>query len=192
MAEQASGKPEKRWELLALVAVLAATAALFAMGRTLWCKCGTSVPWSFEVASMHNSQHLLDPYTFTHVLHGVAYCGLLGLLAHRLGPRLRLSLAVALEAAWEVLENTPWIIGKYRAETISLDYFGDSVANSLSDVLACTLGFLAARSLPRWASIAGFLAVEALLLLWIKDCLTLNVVMLVCPIPAVREWQMGQ
>ena len=181
---------ERAWHLLALGVVALAALVLFAMGRTAWCKCGSPVPWSFQVASMHTSQHLVDAYTLTHVLHGVVLCGALSLLVR--GPRLRLGIAVALESAWELLENTSWIIERYRAGTISLDYYGDSVANSLSDVAACALGYAAARRLGLRGSLALFVAVEGLLLLSIRDSLVLNVIMLVHPVPAIRAWQMGQ
>ncbi|MCA8924367.1 MAG: DUF2585 family protein [Planctomycetes bacterium] len=162
------------------------------MGRSPWCSCGSPVPWSFVVQSKHNSQHLLDPYAFTHVLHGVLFCaGTWLALGRWLGPRARLLVALSLEGGWELLENSSWVIERYRAETISLDYYGDSVINSLADVGACALGFYLARRLPLWGSLVLFCAFELLLLLWIKDSLTLNVIMLVYPLEAIRSWQSG-
>jgi len=172
---------------LALTGVL-----LLLMGRSLWCSCGSLVPWSFEVQSLHNSQHVVDPYALTHVLHGVLFCaGTWLLLSRWLGPRARMVLALSLEGGWELLENSSWVIERYRAETISLDYFGDSVINSLADVCACALGFYLARRLPLWGSLLLFVGFELLLVVWIRDSLLINVIMLVYPLEAIRSWQSG-
>lgn len=171
-----------------------AAGVLFAMGRVAWCACGSPVPWSWEIWSQHNSQHLLDPYAFTHVLHGVVFAGALFLVLggpRRDGSPLGIALAALLEAAWEVLENTPMVIDRYRENTASLDYFGDSVANSVADVGWCALGYVIARRVGWKASLAGFLAVEAVLLLAIRDSLLLNVLMLLWPLDAVRAWQLA-
>lgn len=186
-------RPWPSWILPACLAIAALTAlVLRGMGRRWWCKGGEWWPWAGDIWSPHASQHLFDPYTFTHVLHGVGFYALLALALGRwLDPRRRLVLAVLLESAWEVLENTDAVIQHYRTETISLDYFGDSVLNSMADVLACTAGYLGAMVLPVGASVAGFVAVEALLALWVRDGLLLNIVMLLWPIQAVKAWQMG-
>ena len=163
---------------------------LHLMGRRLWCACGSPAPWSWDIWSAHNSQHLIDPYTFTHVLHGVLYyAGLRWLL----GPgrvRARALLALSVEVAWEVVENTPAVIAAYR-KTMAAGYAGDSIANSLGDIAACMLGYLAAMSLPPLVSVLGFAAVEAALLLTIRDSLLLNVLMLLKPIGAIKAWQTG-
>ncbi len=183
--------PDSPWPRYAPIAVLGMVIALRVMGRTWWCKCGSPVPWTLDMQSLHGSQHLVDVYSFTHTLHGFVFYALLALVLPRAVPRVRLGLAIVLEASWELLENSNFIIEKYRAATISLDYFGDSIGNSLGDVACCTLGFLIARRLPVRASIAIFVAVELLLLALIRDNLTLNVVMLTFPLEAVKRWQHG-
>jgi hypothetical protein len=177
---------------LAVVAVLGLTACqLHRQGRPWWCACGRPTPWVGDVQSPHTSQHLFDPYSFTHVLHGVVLCGLLAWGLSRLAVAWRLWLAVCLESLWEVFENTDLVIQRYRAATLALGYEGDSVANSLGDILSCVVGFLIARWLGlRW-SVVLFLVTEAVLLLWIRDDLLLNVVMLLYPVPSIKAWQMG-
>jgi hypothetical protein len=178
------------WLGLALAAVLAAAAAqLRLQGRHWWCACGRPHLWWGDTRSAHNSQHLFDPFTFTHVLHGVVYCGLLGWVAPRLSSAWRLWVAVALAACWEVVENTDFVIHRYRAVTASLGYQGDSIANSLGDILGCAVGFLLARRLGLWGSLGLFLVTEAALLLWIRDSLVLELLMLVCPIDGIKQWQ---
>jgi hypothetical protein len=180
-------------DLVLLAVLLAATAAvLAAMGRPWWCRAGDYAVWSGDVWSRHNSQHLVDPYTITHVLHGIALYGLLwALLRGRVGPRGRAALAIAVETAWEIIENTDAMIERYRTATISLDYYGDSVANSLGDIIGFVFGYLGAGVMPVWLSLLGFVAVDGLLVLWIRDSLLLNVLMLVHPIEAVKAWQMS-
>ena len=182
--------PSTRRALLAIGATILATAAiLLAMGRTPWCACGSAVPWAWDVWTRHNSQHAIDPYWFTHVLHGLAFYGGLWLVARRVAVAWRGVIAIVLESAWEVLENTDAIIERYRAVTMSLDYFGDSVVNSAFDILACALGFwIAARLRPRW-SVALFVAVELVLLFWVRDGLLINIIMLLYPIDALKQWQ---
>ena len=141
--------------------------------------------------SSHTSQHFLDPYTFTHVLHGVMFFWLASLLFAKLSAGWRFFIAVTAEAAWEVLENTNYIIEKYRENTASLDYFGDSILNSVGDVAACAVGFWIALRLGWWKSLAFFLIVEIILLLWIRDGLLLNILMLIYPLDAVKNWQMS-
>ncbi|QDV85097.1 hypothetical protein TBK1r_40510 [Stieleria magnilauensis] len=173
-----------------MIAILMA-AALWMLGRTPWCQCGEYSPWSWDINSQHNSQHLIDPYFFTHVLHGVLFFAALWPLRHRLSDGIRLKLAVVFEAAWEILENTPLIIERYRATTISLDYYGDSIANSVFDLLACITGYAIASRL-RWTySLALLIVVEVVLLATIRDSLLLNVIMLVWPSDAILQWQSG-
>jgi hypothetical protein len=175
----------------ALVAGLMTVTAvvLMGMGRQLWCKCASPVPWSWDVWSMHNSQHVMDPYIFTHMLHGLIFFGALYAVKNWVGPLPRIGIAVALECAWEILENTNMVVNRYRENTASLDYFGDSVINSMSDVLACLGGYAFAASVPGLISVAAFFLSEAVLAWWIRDNLILNVIMLFYPIEAIKEWQ---
>lgn len=162
------------------------------MGRNWWCECGEWKVWSGEIESQHNSQHLFDPYTFTHILHGVGFYALTWLLFGKiLEGGSRFILAMAIESAWEVLENTSWVIEKYRESTISLGYYGDSIANSLADIVSCMVGYGIAMWIPAWYSVGGFVAMEAILILTIRDSLMLNILMLIAPIEAIRNWQSG-
>jgi hypothetical protein len=170
---------------------VAAGLALWLLGRVWWCQSGDYVPWAWDIWSPHNSQHLLDPYSFTHILHGILEFWLIGLVFARVPLAWRLVIAIAIESSWEVAENTSYVIERYREATLSLDYFGDSVINSLSDIVCCAGGFLLARWLGFWRSAALFLLTEAVLLFWIRDSLLLNIVMLLWPIDAVKQWQMG-
>jgi hypothetical protein len=171
------------------LAVIVQTLALRIAGQPWSCQCGSWSIWSGNVVSSHNSQHLLDPYALTHLLHGVVLAGLLWLLPARCNPSWRFALACLVETAWEVLENSPMIIERYRTATISTDYYGDSVINSIGDVVACMAGFLLAERLRFKCSLLLFAVTELMLLAWIRDCLTLNVLMLVSPIEAIRDWQ---
>jgi hypothetical protein len=186
-----SAPPPRSGWVAAAVTVAVTAAALLAMGRTVWCGCGSLVPWAWDVWSEHNSQHLLDPYAVSHVLHGLLFYA--GARAVIRTPRtdLRFALAIAAEAVWEIVENTDAVIARYREATISLEYYGDSVANSVADLGACAVGFAIAARLPWWGSALLFVAAEALLAWWIRDGLLLNVLMLLLPLDAVRAWQAG-
>jgi hypothetical protein len=170
---------------------------LWTQGRIWTCQWDSPLYlWSSDVWSRHNSQHLFDPYVFTHVLHGFLFLWILDLVVHKiLGKKVSfawfLFLAVFAEAAWEVLENSAWIIEKYRENTASLEYFGDSIINSFGDVLACAVGFVIAYNLKfRW-SLLIFLVTEAILILTIRDSLLINILMLIYPLEAIRNWQMS-
>jgi hypothetical protein len=177
---------------LAVAAVLAATAAALRLEGRLWvCACGRLLPWVGDAWSPDTSQHLFDPYSFTHVLHGFAFAGLLALVLPRANWRWRLVAAVALEAAWEVIENTQYVVNRYREATAALGYTGDTIVNSLGDVVACALGFLLARRLGAVRTLALFVAVEVVLVLWIRDSLLLNILLLVYPSETLRAWQAG-
>lgn len=175
---------------LTLLLILAG--ALWMMGRVWWCEVGDPSPWSADIWSRHNSQHLMDPYTITHVLHGMLLYGLLWwLLGSVVSATNRGLLAASLEVGWEIFENTPMIIERYRETTMSLDYYGDSIVNSIGDSLGFVVGYAVAASIPASATVVGFLVTEAVLVVWIRDSLLLNVLMLLYPIEAVRDWQMG-
>jgi hypothetical protein len=178
------------WALGAATIALAAIAEL-AMGRKIWGIGGEPGVWSGDVNSSHNSQFLTDPYTFSHITHGMLFYGLFWLLARRLPVRMCALMTVALEAAWEVVENTDMVIQRYREATISLHYYGDSVMNSMCDILACMVGFGLAYLLPPRVSIIFVIALELFLALWIRDGLFLNIIMLIHPIGAIRTWQAG-
>lgn len=165
---------------------------LAGLGRVWWCKLGDTAIYINEAwNSSHTSQHFLDPYTFTHILHGVMFFWIAGLLFSRMRLGWQYLIAVGVEAGWEVLENTNWVIDKYRENTASLDYFGDSILNSFGDLAACAAGFWIAVKFGWWRSLAFFIAVEVFLLVWIRDGLLLNIVMLIYPLDAVKNWQMG-
>jgi hypothetical protein len=181
------------WTDVAIAILLVALSGtlLHAMGRPLVYQHGPVRLWSGDVASDQNSQQLADAYTFTHITHGVLLFGLVGLAGRRLATRTRVVAAIALECAWEVFENTDTVVQRYRATTVSLGYYGDSVLNSTGDILAATLGAVLASQLPVWLLVAGVVLIEIVLALWIRDNLTLNIVMLLRPIDAIRRWQGG-
>ena len=175
-----------------MLSVLAAAAFQLRLQGRLWiCDCGRFRLWTGEAWGAETSQQLFDPYSLTHVLHGFAFAGLLALVAPRLAAPWRLAFAVALEAVWEVVENTSYVINRYREATAALGYTGDTVVNSVGDIVACGLGFEIARRLGLRLSLLAFALVEIALLIWIRDSLLLNVLMLLYPLDAIRAWQSG-
>lgn len=188
-----------------------AVAGLHWEGRSWWCACGRAVPVIFDGWSEHTSQHLLDPYSLTHLLHGFIFWWILSILwrgrsesergeraeSESTGARnaggtpWRLAAGTAVEAAWELFENSAFVIDRYRTETAALGYTGDTIANSLGDVASCFAGMLVARRLGFRRSALLFVAVEVVLLVWIRDSLLLDTLMLLHPIEAVKRWQLG-
>jgi hypothetical protein len=174
--------------------VAAAALALYLMGHPLICKCGYVKLWHFDVMSAENSQHLIDWYTPSHIIHGFLFYWLLWLAARwvPMSFGLRLVLAVAIEASWEVVENTDFVINHYREMTISLDYYGDSVINSVMDIAFMILGFFLAAWWPVWLTVAVAVALELVVGAMIRDNLTLNVLMFVWPLDSILQWQQGR
>ena len=177
--------------IIGIVAVpLLMALLLWAEGRMLLCSCGEFKFWAGDTCSSSNSQQLFDRYSFTHILHGVLLFWLVALFWRRVAPSTQLFLALALEAAWEVFENTKFVIDRYRAETAALGYEGDTIVNSLGDLACALVGFLVAQKLGlRW-SLLAFVIVEIVLMLWIKDSLLLQLLMLTVPVESIKLWQM--
>lgn len=186
-----SSSSSRRWLLAAVILFLLQIAILYAIGRIPICECGYVKLWEGGVNTSGNSQHLSDWYTPSHIIHGFLFYGLGWLILRRAPLTARLSLAVLIEAAWEIAENSPLIIDRYRTATMALGYTGDSILNSAMDTVFMALGFFAASRLPVWLTIAIAIFFELATGYIIRDNLTLNVLMLVWPVDAVRVWQGG-
>ncbi|WP_172297787.1 DUF2585 domain-containing protein [Pseudoruegeria sp. HB172150] len=176
---------------ISLAILMAMVVILYLNGRNLICPCGYVQLWGGNVPTEQSSQHLIDWYTPSHLLHGILFYGILWLFARRLPFGTRLAIAVAVEVAWEIVENSAWVIERYRTHTVSFDYNGDSIINSLVDVLAMVLGFFLASRIPVWASVAIVIGFEVLTMYLIRDGLALNILMLVWPLDSVLQWQQG-
>ena len=175
--------------LITLGIILLTAAWLLWIGREPICKCGYVKLWHGQVVSSENSQHLSDWYTPSHIIHGFLFYGALWLVASRLSFAWRLSIATLVECIWEIVENSDAVIERYRAVTISLDYYGDSVINTVFDAFAMILGFWLAARLPIWATVALIILFEGATMLIIRDGLALNVLMLLWPLDWIAEWQ---
>jgi hypothetical protein len=172
--------------------ILALTAAwLLWLGRVPICTCGYIRLFHAETMSSENSQHISDWYTPSHVMHGIIFYAILWWLFPRMSFGWRLAIATLVESGWEILENSNAIIERYRAVTISLDYYGDSVLNSVMDILAMVLGFWLASRIPIWASVAIIVGFEVLTMIVIRDGLALNILMLIYPLDFILNWQAG-
>lgn len=185
-----SAKDYTPWLAISAVVILSIF-LLWSFGRVWWCQAGDYSPWSSDIWTQHNSQHLFDPYTFTHILHGVLEFWLISLIFPRMLLAWRLFLAIFVESGWEIVENTDAVINHYREATLALNYYGDSIINSLGDILACGLGFWLAYKMKFLFSFVFFVLVEIILIILIRDSLLLNIIMLIYPIEGIKQWQMG-
>jgi hypothetical protein len=184
--------PLGAWALIGAAVIALQAVVLLAMGQPAICTCGYVKLWHGNVLSSENSQHLSDWYTFSHVIHGFGFYLLLWVIASRTPVGLRFVLALGLEAGWEILENTPMIIDRYRQSALARGYIGDSVMNSVGDTLAMAFGFLLARKLPVWAVVALAMAMELFVGFMIRDNLTLNIIQLIYPSDTISHWQAGK
>jgi len=191
VAATSKGLKLHHYLLIGALLIAVAAAILLWMGRNPICTCGTIKLWVGETNSSDNSQHIADWYTLSHIIHGFLFYGIFWLVARRLPVGQRLLMAIVVEAAWEIFENTDMVINRYREATIALGYTGDSVLNSVSDIIFMVLGFFFAARAPLWLTTALAIFFELLAGWVIRDNLTLNIVMLLYPLDAVKAWQGG-
>lgn len=188
-----SPAPELRWvTLVASLQLIFVTLVLNWLGRLWWCPWGDAAIWVSSPASPHTSQHFLDPYTFSHVCHGLIFALFLASTCSSLSVSIRFVISIALEGAWEILENTPLIINRYRESTAALGYEGDSIANSIADMVSCCIGFYMATRIGWRYTLVLIGCIELAMLITIRDSLLLNIVMLCYPLDAIRQWQLSQ
>ena len=185
-------KSHYRYIAIDLLLILIAGGTEYAMGRKLWGTGGVAGFWSGDIWSEHNSQFIADPYSFTHIEHGIVLYGILSVVAKSSPVGLRLVLAIAAESGREILENSDYVINRYREETISLNYFGDSIINSLADILLCIFGFILTFRLPKKITIGLLIVTEVVLLVLIRDNLLINIIMLLYPLQSIKNWQLGK
>jgi hypothetical protein len=188
---EGEGQWAASWVLIAVAFVLAQAVALAMMGHPFICECGRIDLWHGNPSGPETSQHLIDWYSYTHVLHGLAFYLLLWWIAPNMPIGQRFALAIGIEAAWEVIENTPLIMERYRQSALARGYFGDSVVNSIADTVAAAVGFVLARTLPAWASVVLVIASESFLAYMIRDNLLLNLLQLLYPNEWLSRWQAG-
>jgi Protein of unknown function (DUF2585) len=172
------------------VVILLMIVLLRVQGRLFLCACGQFEIWTSDTCSSDNSQQLFDPYSFTHLLHGFLFFWLISLVFKRVSPAWRLWLALFLESAWEVFENSSFVIERYRTATVALGYTGDTIVNSFGDLVCALAGFLIAQQLGLRRSLIAFVLIEVVLILWIRDSLVLQILMLVWPVETIKLWQM--
>jgi hypothetical protein len=176
----------------AFLIILIATALIeSAMGRIWICKCGYISLWYGNTNGSGNSQHITDWYSFSHFIHGMLFYGLLHVFAKKLPMRTRFIIAVLMEAVWEIFENSSYTINRYRTATAALDYYGDSILNSVVDIITCSLGFLLTRKISAKLSVVLIIVLELFALYFVRDNLTLNIIMLIHPVEAIKVWQLG-
>jgi hypothetical protein len=181
-----------RADAAVVIALVVITATLeIGMGRSLAYARGPVRLWVGNVNSDQNSQQIFDPYTFTHVVHGALFYALTSVAMGPASIGARAVVALAIESAWEAYENTDTVINRYRAATIALGYYGDSVTNSVADILSCLIGFVLARRFAWWWTVSWVVVTEIALAIAIRDNLTLNIIMLIRPIEAIKQWQLG-
>jgi hypothetical protein len=171
--------------------MVAQALVLHAMGRVWICSCGTVRLWVGDIWSSELSQQLFDWYTASHVVHGILFYGFLRLVLPRAPVLARLAIAVGIEAAWEMAENSPWVIEAYRKQALAAGYTGDSILNSLSDTLAMMTGFALAWLLPWRATVALVLVLEIGTAALVRDNLTLNILNFIHRFPVIETWQSG-
>jgi len=197
MGEQADIKAADRkpfWFYVVLAALVIVVVAIIqrAMGRLWISKSGSILLWVGEANGPENSQQISDWYTFSHIIHGFLFYGVCRLIGRGKWPLgLCLLISVFIEGTWEVIENTSWVINHYRSQTMSVDYYGDSILNSAFDSVWCITGFLLAWRLPVWVSVVLCVAMEVIVACIIRDNLTLNVLMFIYPFDFIKQWQTG-
>jgi hypothetical protein len=184
-------KSSLRAMILVILIIISTVIVLRISGRSWLAPDGSLQIWYGEANGPQTSQHLLDPYSFTHFLHGFIFCWILMYFKPGLSIIWGLLCAVAFESVWEITENSQAVIEYYRQATFALGYYGDSIINSLSDILICSVGFITTRKLPLKASLILFLIIEIILLIWIRDSLMVNIIMLIYPIDALKSWQLS-